>query len=192
MVALPLLLSLAPASAGSSRDAAAAEGAGAPLVVVRDTPVAPPLQLATLSGGTFALSVEGGATIVHFFATWCEPCRVELPALGRFAARHPRVRVVLVDVAEVEASIQRFFATLPGGAAPFSHVLLDRDRSAARTWGVSLLPATFVVAGGRLRFSAEGEVDWDGVPVSRLIGPLAEASPARGMKASQITSQEER
>lgn len=129
---------------------------------------APPLALVQLDGRSVDGAGANGAVIVHFFATWCEPCRTELPALSRFAARHPHIPVLLVDVAEPEARLRRFLAEtdVPGP------VLLDRDRAAARAWGVSLLPASFVVTAGTIHLAAEGEVAWDAPENDALIQPL--------------------
>lgn len=182
-VALAAALSLL-GSAGLP--AAASESAGPaepPEVLAPARPPEPvtgavsPLRLPTLGGGRFDLSAESRPAIVHFFATWCPPCRAELPALARFAARTPGLAVVVVDVAEGEARLRRFLATTPGldglAAAP---VLLDLDRAAARAWGVSLLPATFVVADGRLAFALEGEVAWDDAETSRRLASLPDAA----------------
>lgn len=118
-----------------------------------------------------------GVEIVHFFATWCVPCTRELPALGRFAARRPEVSVVLVDVAEPVDRVRRFFDRAP----PPGPVLLDADRGAARAFGVSLLPATFVTADGRLRLALEGEVAWD-EPANDALIDAAGAIPAPAIR----------
>jgi len=65
----------------------------------------PPFELSALGGGRMTLaSHRGNITLVHFFTTWCEPCRHERPALDRFAARHkPQgLRVLAIDVGEVD------------------------------------------------------------------------------------------
>lgn len=155
-LALALVLVATPLCA-----APAAEEERAPpglLATVEGWPPAPALTLDSLDGGVVSLAADAPPTIVHFFATWCAPCRTELPALAGFA-RLSGVRVLLVDVAEPADRIRRFFAEGSAGAAP-GPVLLDQNRAAARGWGVSLLPASFVVISGRLALAHEGEVDW--------------------------------
>lgn len=125
--------------------------------------------LRALEGPARAPVAGEGVEIVHFFATWCAPCKRELPALGRFAARHPAVPVVLVDVAEPEDRVRRFFETAP----PPGPVLLDPDRAVARAFDISLLPATLGVSGGRIRLVLEGEVAWDDPANDALIAALA-------------------
>jgi thiol-disulfide isomerase/thioredoxin len=96
---------------------------------------------------------------VHFFATWCEPCREELPALNRFAARaNGTVKVLAISVAEIDSSVRRFMEMTVVNYP----VLLDRDSVVARSWKVSTLPTTFVLdADLRPRLVAETEFAWD-------------------------------
>lgn len=119
-----------------------------------------------------------GPLLVHFFATWCEPCRAELPALSRLAARQPGLRVVLIDVAEPEARVRRFFEEV----SPPGPILMDQDRAAARAFGVEVLPSTLVFAGGQPLLAARGEVDWDDPAVAAQLSALA--SGATGKKGS--------
>lgn len=135
---------------------------------------APPslFELPTLDGATQALEdARGRVVVVHVFATWCEPCREELPALSRFALRHrDTVRVLAVDVGEVDARVRSFFETLPVSFP----ILLDRDRSMMRAWKVPALPTTFVLnAELQLRYRAVGDVAWDEMEPGRLIADLA-------------------
>lgn len=125
-------------------------------------------------------AARGKIVLVHVFATWCEPCREELPALSRLAVRHADTVVILaVDVGEVDARVRRFFETLPVSFP----VLLDRDRSMMRSWGVSALPTTFVLdAALRPRYRAIGDVSWDEPAADAVItglvaSPLAKKSP---------------
>lgn len=107
-----------------------------------------------------------GIVIVHFFATWCEPCREELPALSHMARQAgPSVRVIAISVAEPDMRVRRFVSTTD---IDFP-ILLDRDRATARAWRVSVLPTSFVLD-GRLapHLVAERSVDWDGVAPDEL------------------------
>ncbi|MGE4217833.1 MAG: TlpA family protein disulfide reductase [Alphaproteobacteria bacterium] len=136
--------------------------------------VPPPLGLTDLAGVERDLhSMHGRTVVVHFFATWCEPCIPELAALERFRSRAggEQLAVVAVGVGEGAVRLRRFFAGRP---AAFT-VLPDPDRRATRAWRVEVLPATFILDGDlKPRFAAEGDVDWDGLDpaaLAALVGP---------------------
>ena len=120
----------------------------------------PALLLDKLHGGQLALqSLRGNVVLVHFFATWCEPCVREISSLQKLAAatRGKPVAIVAVDVAEVDLRVRAFFANVPADFA----VLLDRDRAVTKAWQVSSLPTTFVLdATLAPRLFVEGDLDW--------------------------------
>ena len=121
---------------------------------------APKFALADAQGAQHALAAGPvDITIVHFFATWCESCRTELPSLVRLAKRAgPGARVIAISVAEPDLRVRRFLKTF----APEFPVVLDRDRATARAWNVSVLPTSFVLDGApKPRLAAETSVDWD-------------------------------
>ena len=103
----------------------------------------PIFSLPNTTGANVALeTARGHVVLVHFFATWCEPCREELPALNRLAARAGgNVKVLAIAVADADQRVQRFFEAIP---VDFP-VLLDRDRAVAKAWQVATLPTTFVL-----------------------------------------------
>ncbi len=112
--------------------------------------------------------------IVHFFATWCEPCREELPALRRLAERTDsrRLRVLTISVGEVDARVRNFADKFPMNFP----ILLDRDRTVARAWNVSGLPTTFVLDRDlRPRLFIERDYDWDQFDVPDFLKSLGSA-----------------
>jgi peroxiredoxin len=120
-------------------------------------------SVATPDGGTLRLAdLRGKVVFLNFWATWCEPCLEEMPAMERLArAYRDRGLVVLALSADREgASVVRPF--LKRHALTFP-VGLDPDQSVARLYRVWALPSTFILdrAGVRL-FSAHGARDWDG------------------------------
>jgi len=125
-------------------------------------PLALALSLPTLSGNSVSLdSLRGRVVVVNFWATWCPPCRAELPALADFA-RGQGVKgavLLLVDLTSTETSEEavRAFVKKYG---PGVDVLLDRSGDAARTWDVRAYPSTFVVdPEGRVSARGTGAVD---------------------------------
>jgi peroxiredoxin len=129
-------------------------------------------ELKDLTGRSHRLAdYRGKVVLINFWATWCEPCRDEMPAIERlkekFAGR-PFV-VLAVNVDEPEARIRKFLSSLP---LSFT-VLLDHERKLARAWNVRLLPASYVIApDGTIRFSALGEIDWSARDVAERIAGL--------------------
>jgi thiol-disulfide isomerase/thioredoxin len=117
---------------------------------------APPLVLPLVGGDTIDLaSLRGKPVWVNFMATWCAPCRDELPRMAGFAARYEDTGLVLlaVDVREDEAAVQTFFQDLN----IFFPVGLDKDGEAQAEWGAVALPVHFWVdADGIVRDGALG------------------------------------
>jgi thiol-disulfide isomerase/thioredoxin len=127
-----------------------------------------PFSLPDTVGTDIALeSARGRIVLVHFFATWCEPCRAELPALNRLAARADGgVKVLAIAVADADRSVQHFFENAP---VDFP-VLLDRDRAVAKAWQVATLPTSFVLdASLRPRLVVESDYAWDRVDPGKLL-----------------------
>lgn len=120
----------------------------------------PPFSLESLDGHTVTLaSHRGTPLLIHYFATWCIPCRRELPALAALASRFPasQLKIFAISVAEPDVRVRRFFEALP---VPFP-ILLDRQRAVARQWAVDVLPTTILLdAGLQPRLFVEGEFDW--------------------------------
>jgi peroxiredoxin len=132
----------------------------------------PPLALQDLEGRRHRLEdYRGKVVLVNFWATWCDPCRAEMPAMNKLRASlagRP-FAVLAVNLAESELRIRRFMEQVP---LEFP-VLLDRDTAVAKAWQARILPASFVLdAAGVIRYSALGEVDWAGEDVRRAITGL--------------------
>jgi thiol-disulfide isomerase/thioredoxin len=70
---------------------------------------APRVAYDRLDGGTFRLYDQRGKVVfLDFFASWCAPCRLELPMVERYAFEHPEVEVVPVDVGEPRSVVAAF------------------------------------------------------------------------------------
>jgi peroxiredoxin len=129
----------------------------------------PRFVLPDLTGRIAALADHAGRiVIVHFFATWCEPCREEMPALRRLAERAcGSVQVLAISVGEPELRVRRFADATPVGFP----ILLDRDSAVAQSWQVVSLPTTYVLDRDLTPILiAEQDIAWDSVDLDRLLG----------------------
>ena len=129
----------------------------------------PALALRDIEGKAHRLEdYRGKVVLVNFWATWCEPCREEMPAMNRLrASLAGRPFVVLsVNLAESEARIRRFMEQVP---LEFT-VLMDHDSATARAWKARVLPISFLIGpDGRIRYSVLGEIDWTQEKVRRIV-----------------------
>lgn len=140
----------------------AAEGdAGSTSTLVGVEHITKPLfALPSLDGPPRELAQSRGRILlVHFFATWCEPCRLEMARLQelRTGLEGQPFEILAISVAEADSAVRRFFFPAP----PAFTILLDRDRAVSRAWNINTLPTT-IVLDHRLqaRLMAEGDVDW--------------------------------
>jgi peroxiredoxin len=144
----------------------------------------PPLALEDLEGRTHSLAdYRGKVVLVNFWATWCEPCRAEMPSMERLRSRLSAqpFAVLGVNMAEPLSRIEKFTAALPVGFT----LLRDRDGMTAKAWRARVLPASFLVdRDGRVRYYVYGEVDWTSEPVLAKVRELLRASASSSTTAS--------
>jgi len=122
---------------------------------------APDFSLAALHGEEFKLSaLRGKPVVLNFWATWCPPCRAELPELKSASERYAgQVAIVGVNQAESPATVAEFASQL-GLIFP---IPLDQRGEASRVYGVRSLPTTFFI-------------DRHGIIRQIQSGPLTEAT----------------
>lgn len=141
--------------------------------------LAPAYAAATLDGDTVSLeSLRGRVVLLNVWATWCAPCRWEMPALERLyrAYRDRGLEVAAVSVDAAPGQIGLFNAA--GGEVrsmvdelglSFT-ILLDPEGIVQRRFGVTGLPTTFLIGrDGRVVDVVLGPVRWDEPPYTDIV-----------------------
>lgn len=114
----------------------------------------PEIEVTVRDGSTKPILSGSRPTLVHFWATWCLPCRDELP--GILALDGHQVSVVAVALDPEWESVERFFRD----EVPPQIVLGDADRVRS-AFGVTALPVTFLSSDGeKLKLRFDGARDW--------------------------------
>ncbi|MFF2481246.1 TlpA disulfide reductase family protein [Paenibacillus sp. NPDC058071] len=123
--------------------------------------VAPDFELKTLDGEVVKLSdFRGKRVIVNMWATWCPPCRAEMPDMQKFydTYKDDRVAVLAVNMTESEKSVGQVPSFLDEYGITFP-VILDEKSEVANLYQVRSLPTSYMI-------------DSDGVIQQKIIGPM--------------------
>ena len=125
--------------------------------------VAAPFELTTLDGTVVKFGeLAGKVVLVNFWATWCGPCKEEMPSLARLQKQLDPAQFVLLTVTtDLQRQGIAHFISQFGVGLP---VLFDEDQEVSRSFMVRGLPTTIVIAR-------------DGTLVGRAVGPRAWDSP---------------
>ena len=120
----------------------------------------PPLALNTLQGEAVNLDdYRGQLVMVQFWATYCTPCRVEMPSMNRLQkVMGENFKILAVDMGEAAAEVQQFVDEVK----PEFTILMDEDGEALAAWKVFAAPATFIIdPAGKIRYTLFGATEWD-------------------------------
>lgn len=132
----------------------------------------PLLTLSDLDGRSHRLTdFRDKVVVVNFWATWCEPCRDEIPSLQRLKDRlaDRPFSLIAVNMGEGAPRVRRFLDVMPIDYT----VSLDPEMRAAKAWQARLLPYSFVLdRSHRIRYTAVGEIDWSAPDVVQRIEAL--------------------
>src|SRR6266850_4565995 len=125
--------------------------------------------VALVRGETLKLREQRGkAVMINFWATWCPPCREEMPAMERLYRRHRERGFVLLAVSvDTDASLVRPFLEHHKLTFP---VALDAKMELANTYGVRALPSSFLIdRNGYMTALALGPRPWDNRAAHALV-----------------------
>ena len=155
-----------------------------------DKPEAPEFTLSDLSGRSVHLrELRGKLVFVNFWATWCAPCRLEMPSMERLYQTFKETEFAMLAVSidrqgadVVKPFIQDLQLTFP--------VLLDRGMEVTRAFGMRGLPTTYLIdRDGRLIGAAVGSRAWYSIEAKALIAGLlldGTSSPTNAAQQDQI------
>ncbi|MDR2662305.1 MAG: TlpA family protein disulfide reductase [Treponema sp.] len=136
--------------------AGAFRSAGIPVLAKPVDPEA--FSLALLTGGRTELSAyKGKVVLLNFWATWCPPCRAEMPSMETLYKRFKDqgLEILAVDCAEEKAVVERFIEN-----NKYSYpVLLDTDGTVSSLYGIEAIPTSFIL-------NREGKI------IARIVGGL--------------------
>ena len=130
----------------------------------------PVLNLQDLQGRTWtSATLKGRVVVLNFWATWCAPCKEEMPTLQDLHDSPQAPVVIAVNVKEPKSRVQTFLnqrnLSLP--------VVLDERGDLARQWGVRVYPTTVLIApDGQARWRVLGDLDGDGLQAEAWIKDL--------------------
>lgn len=155
--ALPLLLALATGSA---------------LAAVKPQQPAPDFTLKRAEGGNLRLAEQRGQVVlINFWASWCGPCRVEMPHLNRLHDKYKAGGFMVLGV-NIDDDPRHGAATAARWGLRFP-VLLDAEKTVTRTYDLGAMPSTVLVdRDGRIRYLHRGYRDGMEVEYERQIREL--------------------
>ncbi|MEY4527177.1 MAG: hypothetical protein RL768_896 [Nitrospirota bacterium] len=141
--------------------------------VVKVGEEAPNFQLRDLDGNMVSLSqLRGKVVLLNFWATWCGPCRIEMPAMERLYRSYSRkdFEILAVSTDPQGAAVTRPFQQEMGFTFPILH---DAEYRIGLMYGARSLPMTFMVdRQGIVRQKVPGARDWGGPDARELIQAL--------------------
>jgi thiol-disulfide isomerase/thioredoxin len=136
---------------------------------------APNVALERIGGGSATLTpLNGKPMVVNLWASWCPPCRREMPMMAEMAASQHDVTFLFVNQGERRAAVEAY---LVGQKFTLRNVLLDSGRDVARHYAMPGLPATlFIGSDGQLRSVHVGEISREALTAA--VARLASERPA--------------
>ena len=144
------------------------------IVELKEGQPAPAFTLGTLDGARASLADHRDKLVVlNFWATWCQPCVLEMPSLEALWQRYRARGLVVVGVSVDRGSPRGLLEPYVRNLKLTFPILLDPDSKTSAGWRVTALPATFIVRpGGDVTGMAVGAREWNSAEMQALIERL--------------------
>lgn len=123
--------------------------------------LAPDFELKSIDGKSMKLSsLRGKKVIVNMWATWCPPCRLEMPDMEKFYTKNKSegIEILAVNLTTAEKSRNDVPAFVKAYGITFP-ILMDENGDVARLYAVTSIPASFII-------------DTQGVIREKIVGPM--------------------
>ena len=133
--------------------------------------VTPKIETLDLQGKAWnTTELAGKVVVLNFWATWCAPCKDELPTLQTLHDISDSQTVVLtINVREPAARASRYMQST-GMTFP---VISDAKGELAKRWGVTVYPTTILISpNGQARWRIVGDVDWSGAQANAWLADV--------------------
>lgn len=134
----------------------AAFAAGTATAAVQPQQAAPDFTLKRAEGGNLRLTEQRGQVVlINFWASWCGPCRVEMPHLNRLHDKYKAGGFMVLGI-NIDDDPRHGAATAARWGVKFP-VLLDAEKTVTRAYDLGAMPSTVLVdRDGRIRFLHRG------------------------------------
>jgi peroxiredoxin len=135
---------------------------------------APDVKVLTLDGAETSLAqLRGKSVLVNFWATWCEPCRQELPLLSKLQATHREKGLVVVGVNIDRGGSAAELKTFAERRKVAFQIWRDPEEQLAAAFGVGTLPASFLIdKTGNIVWSKTGAIESNEAGLAAAVGKL--------------------
>lgn len=123
--------------------------------------IAPDFQLTTLEGEIVKLSdFKGQRVMINFWATWCPPCRAEMPDMQKFYENND-VQILAVNLLETESNPDKVQEFIDEFELTFT-IPLDEESVVSNKYEIIAYPTSFMIdSSGRIQFIALGAMNYD-------------------------------
>ncbi|MDB4881053.1 MAG: alkyl hydroperoxide reductase/Thiol specific antioxidant/Mal allergen [Gemmatimonadetes bacterium] len=143
---------------------------------------APPLSAVTLDGTRRTKSLDdyaGRVVLLNVWATWCEPCRVEMPSIEKLHQEFGPLGLSVIAVSVDDAGMERRILDFARELKLSFEILHDPTQGIKARYQIAGYPETFIIArDGTIRKKVIGAADWSSEPNRALIRQLLGTTPA--------------